>query len=466
MKHGFLVVMGLLMLMMGAVVAAQDEAPPAESGVVITWPMPVTEVWGNVPVIGTVNVPDLAIYFVEAIPLNDDLSIPGNAPWIPVAPASSIAVNDGVLAQIDTADAPDGLYALRLNVTTATGEQYQYVVSPLRLSNERAQAERERLIAELGVTTPAPEQPTAEPTAAAPEDTTPRVTPSAGNASVNVRRCDQVNNDTCPVLGFLNRGEVAPALARSANGTGWLQIRLPSGLVGWVSPTVVDVLGNVSSLPLVAPPAPLPPPPTAIPASPIVLNGLAIEGGTLTCGVPGIVRVNVHNPGNTQSNAGAVTVQAVHLRTGSVTGTNSANFPAIAPGGNFVVLVPLTITTFFNEDQQLRASSAGQQLTLNFVLQQGNCGVQPTPPPQPTTPPSSKTFQRGECRLDILPNATLFVSPMGPVYGQVGPEGTSRDARAVALVAGDIWYELFPDRDSGPWVRASEVRIGQQACLL
>jgi hypothetical protein len=464
MKRLLLIVTCMFMLVAGSVAAQEDAALVESSGVAITWPGPVTEVWGTVPIIGTVNVPDLSIYFVEAIPLNDDLSIPENAPWIPIAPASALTVTDGVLAEIDTNDAPDGLYAIRLNVATSTGESYQVVVTPLRLSNERARAERERLIEELGGT-PEP-TPTVAPTTDAPVDNSPRVTPSAGNATVNVRRCDQVNNDTCPVTGFLPAGQVAPALAISSNGTGWFQIRLASGLVGWVSPTVVTALGDVASLPRVAPPAPLPPPPTARPTSPIVLNGLAIDGGTLTCNVTGIVRVNVHNPGNTQSNAGTVTVQSVHLRTGSVTGTNSASFPAIAPGGNFVVLVPMTITTFFNEEQQLRASSGGQTLTLNFVLQQGNCGAQPTQPPQPTTPPSSKTFQRGECRLDIVPNATLFVSPMGPVYGQVGPEGTSRDARAVALVAGDIWYELFPDRDNGPWVRGFEVRIGQQACLL
>jgi hypothetical protein len=455
----------LLLVMAGSVAAQEAAEPVAASGLEITWPEPVTEVWGTVPLIGTVNVPDLAIYFVEAIPLNDDLSIPQDAPWIPIAPASAIPVTNGVLAQIDTSDAPDGLYAIRLNVATTTGEQYQVVVSPLRLSNERAQAERERLIEELGIATEVP-APTVEPTASTPVDNSPRVTPDAGNASVNVRRCDQVNNATCPVLGFLLAGEIAPALARSSNGTGWLQVRLPAGLVGWVSPTVVAVLGDTASLPFVAPPAPLPPPPTAPPTSPIVLNGLAIDGGTLTCGVTGIVRVNVHNPGNTASNAGTVTVQSVALRTGAVTGTNTGTFPAINPGGNFVVLVPMTITTFFNEQQQLRATSGGQQLTLDFVLAQGNCGVQPTQPPQPTTPPSSKTFTRGECRLDIVPNATLFVSPMGPVAGTIGPDGGTRDARAVALVAGDLWYELFPDRDMGYWVRGNEVRIGQAACLL
>lgn len=464
-----LLLVAILLLSLGVAVAAQESVTPVpETGVEIVWPQPVNELWGTVTVIGTVNVPDLALYFVEAIPLNDDQSIPDNAPWIPISPASSVAVVNNVLAQVNTEAAPDGLYAIRVNVMTTTGETYTDVVSPVRLSNARFAAELERIKTQLGVADQPAATPTPEPATEVPAaDNSPRVVPAPGNHSVNVRRCDQVNNITCPVTGFLMAGEQAPALAVSANGSGWFQIRLPSGLVGWVSPTVVTTLGDTASLPRVSPPTPLPMPPTAVPASATVLNGLSIDGGALTCGVTGTVRVNVHNPGSTASNAGTVTVQDVAVRTGSITATSTGSFPSLNPGGNFVVVVALTVTTYFNELHQIRAISNGQQLTVNYTLAVGNCAGAPTPIPQPTAAPSSRTFQRGECRLDINPNASLHLSPMGPVVGTVSdPSGVSRDARSVALVGGELWYELFPDNDSGPWVRGTDVRIGHAACML
>lgn len=462
------VLLAVLVLVAGLMpVAAQDDAvTPADSGVAITWPLPVSEVWGSVPVLGTVSVPDLALYFIEAIALNDDLSIPQNAPWIPISAASSQAVVDGVIAEIDTTDAPDGLYAIRLSVTTGTNQQYSYVVTPLRLNNARYEAERARILELLGTTTPEPTEAAATATPAPVIDNTPRVTPMEGTASVNVRRCDRVDNQACPILAFLTAGQEAPALALSANATGWFQIRIASGVIGWVSPTVVTPLGNIAGLPRVSPPAPLPPPPTAQPTSPTVMDGLSIDGGALTCAVPGIVRVNVTNPGNTTSNAGIVTVQSVALRTGAVTATSTGSFPALAPRANYVVVVALTVTTFFNEQQQIRALSNGQTLTLTYTLAQGNCGGGPAPTPAPTDVAMSRQFARGECSIVIDPGATTFVSPMGPTAGQIGPEGATRMAQSVARVAGQDWYEVYPDRELPYWVRFADVTVQNQACLL
>ncbi len=461
----------LLTLVMGVAVVAQDTVElVSASGIEITSPEPVSEVWGNVPVIGTVNVPDLALYFVEAIPLNNDLSIPENAPWIPVSPASSQTVTNGVLAEINSENAPDGLYAIRLNVSTTSGETYTYEVSPVRLSNRRFHFERERIIDRirqdgLPTDTPAP-----EPTDAPVVNNSPRVTPDVGLNSVNVRRCDSTDNNACPVLGFLLGGEEAPALALSANGTGWYQIRLVSGLVGWVSPTVVIALGNTSTLPFVAPPAQLPPPPTAVPASPTVLDGLSIDGGALTCNVTGTVRVNVNNPGTTNSNSGTVTVQDVALRTGAVTATSTGSFPSIPPRGNYVVVVALTVSTYFNEEHQIRAISNGQQLTVNYVLAAGNCaGATPAPTaaPQPTTPPSTRTFAPGECTVNAQANAPLFAFPNGPVTGAIGPEGATLSVRTASRVSGALWFELFPEMDNpAQWIPATTAPYNQDICAV
>jgi hypothetical protein len=438
-----------ILLVLVSPVAAQDTAVSlgdVGSGIEIIWPRPVQEVWNSGEVIGTAAVEGMLYYYLEYLPLNDDLTFPDNAPWIPATVAITQPVINGALATLDTTDVSDGLYALRLVVNTADGQSYTDVVSPIRVNNERFNAVTQRIVdetlASLGIT-PTPTAPTAEPTTIPPTavpDNSVKVGTSAGIASANIRRCDVVDNYSCAIVGYLLAGDFATALALSSNGSGWLQIILPSGLVGWISPTVISVTGDINLLPRVAPPEPLPPPPP--PEVPNVTpNGIAVQG-TPTCGQTFNVQVNIANLGNGVAAEGSVSLQDVNIRTGEITFTNYAGFPSLNPGSNFLVTIPVTTTVYFNEQHELRATVGGQTIRTAYTLAQGGCGVQPTPPPPP--PPQSRDFGPTECFLVFLNPTSAYAAPSGEYITTLAPR--SNPSTSIQVVSGVAWYATeYPD---------------------
>lgn len=125
------VVWFLLLLFMILPAAAQEDT------ISLDWPPPVYHVAGTVPVLGTINPPDLQSYFVEAAPFN-----PADAEaevfWVPVSLPSNQPVTDDVLASWDTTVFADGLYQLRLHVRLQDGERVYRVVRPVRIINDSA----------------------------------------------------------------------------------------------------------------------------------------------------------------------------------------------------------------------------------------------------------------------------------------------------------------------------------------
>jgi hypothetical protein len=363
-------VLGVLFFASIAIGLAQEATPELlaqpkqDPGVRIIYPTRVSEVWGTVPVIGSADIPDLAYYYLEYLPLNDDLSDPSGAPWLPATVAMSDLVEVGALASLDTSRVSDGTYALRLVVIDTNGNVFNDTVSPIRVNNSRYTNVIRKLIVDAlingGVQPPATPTPTAT---SAPSSTAPTVTPAPGNGTINVRRCDVVDNYSCAVVGYLKQGETAPIIGISNNGSGWYQVRLTSGVVGWVSPTVVVAEGDMSGVPAVAPPTPLPPPAVAN----ITLNGISISG-TPTCGVVFNVSVNVANTGNAVSSPGTVTLQDVNVGTGEVTFTGYGSYPAINPGANYVVVIPAQTTVYYNQQHDLRAYVGSQSVSTSYVL--------------------------------------------------------------------------------------------------
>lgn len=462
MKRVSFIILAILAVSLTVVVSAQDAIPQpitvaTSSGVEIAWPQPVSEVWQTVPIIGSASVPDMTHYFIEAVALNEDLSIPLNAPWLPLTPGFSQPVVNDFLATIDTTGAPDGLYAIRLTVNTTSGQQYTDVVSPIRLNNARYAVEIEFIKERYGIVsepTPTPDAPVDT------EDTTPRVIPAPPNPGVNMRRCDLIDNDRCPTIDRLNQNEEGRVLAISANGTGWFQVQRSTGSIGWVSPAVVTTVGDFTNLPRVSPPPPLAPPPPPTAAN-ITINGLAIQGNAV-CNETFTVHVNIANTGNAVSRAGSVTLQNVHIRTGSITTTGYGSYPDLAPGANFVVVIPMRVSVFFNEEHELRAFTSGVQFNTRYILQQGSCGavLPPAPPePEPTRPPLTVQFAPGECTLNISDGVPTFLFPNGPQTGQV-LGGGAFDALRGSNVNRVYWYEIFDANASASvWVRGADVTI-------
>lgn len=436
MKHRLLFILLLAVLLPVSVSAQTDpelETTPIDGGVRIDWPTPVTEVFSTGEVIGSAAIEGMLYYYLEYIQLNDDLSIPENAPWIPATVAISAPVVDGPLAMLDTTTVPDGLYALRLVVVTVDQQSYSDLVLPVRVSNERFTAYTERVItaalAAAGLTPdPTPEPPTPEP------PSIPMAYPAAGIEAANVRYCDVVDNDRCPIVEFLD-GRGGQILGFSATGSGWVLVRLPSGLEGWVAPIVTTLVGDVTTLPFLSPPAPLPPP-----AAPnVILNGIALRGGGAACGLPFEVEINVANVGTAAANGATVTVQDVNISTGEVTATAYGSFPTLNPGANYVVIVPLVTTAYYNETHELRAALGNENVRVQYVLQQGNCNVQPTPPPPPP-PPEETFFNPNQCFIVLTDRWPAFGAPYGELITQLAARAW--EARSLRLVNGERWYSI------------------------
>lgn len=427
-------------------VAAQEDVPIgiAEGATLeITWPPPVTEVWSVGDVLGTANVPNMVYYYLEYKQLSADLTEPQNAPWLPVTIAVSEPVVNGALATLDTTTVPDGLYSLRLTANTEDGQSFHDVVSPIRVNNARFAAVEERIRAEVASSDE--QEPAVEVTP--PQDNRPRVTPVG--FAVNVRRCDMVDNDRCPIIDHLPPNEFALVTARSSDTT-WFQIRLDSGVSGWVSRTVIVESGDFAGVSVARPPEPLPPPvvipPAPQPVATTIPTGMSIEGGRAVCAQQFNVLINMGNIGNTTATAGTITLQDVNVRTGDVTFTGYSNYPSVNPGGNFVVVIPVNTSVYYNEQHELRAFSNGRQFTIRYNLEQGNCNV--TSAPQP---PSSnqRTFADGECNVSVNQQGEVYDRPGGE-YLSVLAAGVY-PALKVQQLGGTNWYQLALENNA-PWV--------------
>lgn len=436
----------LLLLALIPGVQAQEQQPPADTtpvnlGVDLAWPPPVTEVWSEGDVVGTAALPDMAYYYLEYVGLNDDLTIPENAPWIPATVALFEPVVDGPLVTLDTTTVPDGLYALRLVVVTNDQQSFTDTVLPIRVNNERFTAYTDWVIEQTLLELEGEDEQTPEPTlvpTSTPEPpvvSVPVAFPAPGLLAVNVRFCDQIDNNACPVQDTLDtRG--ALVLASSANATGWYLLRLPSGLEGWVSPTVISITGDLAGLPVLAPPLPLPPPASAN----VILNGIAVRGGGVTCGVPFEVEVNVANVGNAVANGATVTLQDVNVNTGEVTASAYGAFPALNPGGNYVLVFSMVTTAYYNETHELRASLGSENVRAQYFLQQGPCNVSEPPPPPPPPPTDETMFNTNQCFIVLTQPHPAFGAPYGELITQLAARAW--EARSLRVINNEAWYSI------------------------
>ncbi len=99
--------------------------------------------------------------------------------------------------------------------------------------------------------TPVPSE-TAAVTITPTEDSTPRVTIApSGGGSGNFRQGDST---LFGIITSLPNGTTAQILGISNRGTGWYQIQLDNGQIGWVAPSIVIPSGDLTNLPRIQPP--------------------------------------------------------------------------------------------------------------------------------------------------------------------------------------------------------------------
>ena len=388
MKRSFALLL-ILVLALPLVVFAQTPTTPPNPNANISWPPPVYVVRGQFQIRGTANLPNMTNYFIEFRPINDDLSPQAGADvWFPAILPSQAAVQDGVLGTWDTTLIADGLYQLRLTVNVSQGNPVFSVITPLRIENTLSPFE--------ATPTPAiPPTPIPPPATAVPTvDPTPRVTINPpGSATGNVRQGDSTFYN---IITSVPAGTVARILGISNRGSGWYQIQLDNGQIGWVAPSIVTTSGDLTGLPRIQPPPPPPPTatpiPTAIPATPVpattanlVAGIVQLNPGSPTCQQTFNVGFDVANLGS-QPTAFSGTVSVVDTRAadGSQQGNTIGGFPILQPGQTFRVNMPLTISTWYNEQHNLTlVIDPGNQIpetvegdntrTVSYTLQKGSC---------------------------------------------------------------------------------------------
>lgn len=388
----FLALTALLMIgsLWGALPAQAQGDPDINPDAVILWPPPVYVLRGDIEIFGSANLPNMRSYFISFRPLNDDLELAGDE-WFPAILPRPFRVQNDVLGTWDTTVADDGLYALRLTVNVRGGAPVVHIVSPLRIENDPPPFAED--ILPTPTITPLPAPPTETPTPTPPPTDTPDPTPrgTVSGSAANVRSGDSTE---FPIIATLRQGQVVQLIGVSNRGTGWFQVRLPDGRIGWMAPSVIEASGNLGLLPFVTPP-PLPPTPTPIPtATPtptpftqanLVAGIVVFDPPTPTCAETFIVGVDVANLGSEQTFApGIVEVRDTRAADNTVQQTAIGGFPPLLPGQTTRVNIPLTITTWYNEVHRLiitvdasntipESNEQDNTRVIDYVLQKGAC---------------------------------------------------------------------------------------------
>ena len=406
-----LLLLMVLPVLVGSALAQQIEPltpPTGTEQIAITYPVPVLAVSGQVTIAGTVSVPNLSNYFVEFRPLvitGPGTPTPPEGNWFPATLPSNRPVTNNVLGVWNTTTAPDGLYELRL-VVIAGGRTQFFRVSPVRiLNNPEALSPFASVLAAPTQTPPgvSPSGPAATQAAlatlfasqsgavrtpAAPQPTPALTGPEVvANTNANVRLGDSV---AYPTVGSLLAGARAPIIGISSTGSGWYFIQLPNGRTGFISPSVVRVEGSLLGIQVVTPP-PVPATPTPVAtATPVTqadlaLSGIRPEPNPPVCLQAFNVFINATNFGSGPSAGPAnVRVQSVHVASGTVASSGTAQVPVLAPGQNFVVVIPLNVGVFYNEGHELVATinfdnavpdtnPANNTIRFSYTLAQGGC---------------------------------------------------------------------------------------------
>jgi hypothetical protein len=208
-------------------------------------------------------------------------------------------------------------------------------------------------------------------------------------------------------------------LGVSSIGSGWYYVQLDNGVFGWVPPSAMASSGDFSHVPPVVPPQSARRGPTPV-SSNLVLNGMALSPSAPVCAGIFNVQVNVVNSGNTPSAAATVTVQDIHVASGTVTASGTGNVPSLNPNTNFVVVVSLTDTMYYNEAHLVRAIVGNSQVTATYTLGQGSCNLTPTPTAaSPTAVPPSPT------RTTVPPTSTATTELPSPTGTTAPPTSTA-----------------------------------------
>lgn len=207
------------------------------------------------------------------------------------------------------------------------------------------------------------------------------------SATLNVR----ANPGTgAQILETIPRGSALKILGRYVDNT-WLQVMTPTGTIGWVSADLLTININLLNVQIINATF-MAPPPTSTPVPPTPSTGANLVGGIVaftpsqpTCQQTFTVGFDVANLG-TQPTSVSGTVSLVDSRAadGSVQGTTVGGFPILQPGQTFRVNMPLTISTYYNEQHNItvvidpanqipETTKADNVRVVSYTLSKGSC---------------------------------------------------------------------------------------------
>ncbi len=163
------------------------------------------------------------------------------------------------------------------------------------------------------------------------------------------------------VIGQVSKDEQYPVIGATGDNA-WVVINY-RGQQGWLATYLLDVFGNLQSVPIITPPptptplpSPTPLPVTATPFSSInlVAGNFRFDPNSPSCNQVFNVYLDIANLGTAVSPGGVITINDYRQADNSFqTGTN-ATFPALAPGQTVNVgPIPLTVSTYYNENHLL-----------------------------------------------------------------------------------------------------------------
>jgi len=135
------------------------------------------------------------------------------------------------------------------------------------------------------------------------------------------------------------------------------------GQQGWLATYLLDVFGNLQTVPIITPPptptplpSPTPLPVTATPFSTVnmVAGNFRFDPPSPNCAQTFNVYIDVANYGTAISPAGIITISDYRAADNSFQTSTNATFPSLAPGQTVNVgPIPLTVSTYYNENHHL-----------------------------------------------------------------------------------------------------------------
>jgi uncharacterized protein YgiM (DUF1202 family) len=239
-------------------------------------------------------------------------------------------------------------------------------------------------------------QPTTMPPTDAPPAVAASATPTTPTASfaqgINVRRGPGLAFD--PPIGAFAAGQTTEILAVNTDGT-WYKVRYGGG-EGWVFAALTQASGNLDALPRdPGPPVPTAAPPTAIPATQppappassvnLVAGIVELNPGQPNCAQTFNIGFDVANLGSAATTtSGSVSVQDVRSADGSVQQETLGGFPVLQPNQTFRVDMPLTVSTWYNEEHTIiliidpsnqigEIEEGDNRREIKYTLQKGSC---------------------------------------------------------------------------------------------